>query len=150
MMVNHILSLDYNKNEDLANLFRSIAEGNTILFLGAGASVTGERRFLSQDIIEFYEDKKGIEWGIKDITEFVDVLSSNPKYSREEFDNYVDQCLRKLSVTESHTTIAKTPWRLIITTNYDLLIENAFAKIQGTHEEVSKIKTIHNIGQYNS
>jgi len=37
-MINHILELDYNKDENLHNLFQTIAEGNGILFLGAGAS----------------------------------------------------------------------------------------------------------------
>ena len=35
-MINHILDLDYSKNENLENLFRTIADGNVILFLGAG------------------------------------------------------------------------------------------------------------------
>jgi hypothetical protein len=62
-MPEHILDLDYNKNEALEKLFRVISQGNGILFLGAGASVTKEKRFLSQDIIEFFEDNKQISWG---------------------------------------------------------------------------------------
>jgi hypothetical protein len=88
--------------------------------------------------------------GITDIVEFVDALSSNPKYSRDEFDDYVDECLRKLKTSSAHLSIAKIPWRLIITTNYDLLIEQAFAHTAGTHEEVGVLKEVHNSGQYHS
>jgi hypothetical protein len=149
-MVNHILDLDYDRNETLLNLFKTIASGNTILFLGAGASVTGSNKFLSTDIIEFYEDKKNINLGISDITEFVDTLASTPSFRRDEFDNYVDQCLRKLTISKAHLTIAKVPWREIITTNFDLLLEGAFAQLDGTYQEANKLKIVHNTKQYNS
>src|SRR5580704_17294719 len=132
-MVKHILDIDYNKDEQLVSVFKTMAEGETILFLGAGASVTPGHRFLSADIIEFFENKKGIHWDIQDITEFVDVLSSRSDVTREEFDSFTDECLRKYRISDVHKAIARINWRIIITTNYDLLIENAFAEIEGTH-----------------
>lgn len=147
-MFKHIFDLDYKKNDQLVALFKSINDGNTVLFLGAGASVTAEHRFLSQDIIEFFEDKKQISWGISNITDFVDALSENQDYSRDEFDNYVDECLRKLEVTPAHRTIARTYWREIITTNYDLLVEKAFTEVEGTHEEVGRLKIINTPNEY--
>lgn len=146
----HILELDYDKNENLERLFKTISEGNGILFLGAGASVSSDKRFLSKDIIEFYEDRKGISWGISDIVEFVDALSSNKNFSRDEFDEYVDELLRKYQPTSAHRAIARIAWRIIITTNYDLLVEKAFAEIEGTVEEVGALKEVLSPNQYYS
>ncbi len=146
--MNHILNLDYTRNETLEKLFESISVGNTILFLGAGASVSKEKSFLSKDIIEFYEDKKQISWGIPDITEFVDALILTNGYSREEFDNYVDECLRKYKVTDSHKILASLSWRLIITTNYDLLVEKAFEEIVGTSNENLKLKVVNTVNDF--
>lgn len=53
----HILSLEKDYEEQLNDLFENINEGNTILILGAGASV-GEKKYLSQQVIEYYEAKK--------------------------------------------------------------------------------------------
>ena len=52
--MSHILDVDSQK-EELEKLFTKIAEGNSIAFLGAGASV-GEKRYLSKDIIDIYEE----------------------------------------------------------------------------------------------
>ncbi len=147
-MIKHILDLDYNKNEQLSSIFKIMAEGETILLLGAGASVTPGHRFLSADVMEFFENKKGISWGIRDITEFVDVMSSHTDFTREEFDNFTDECLRKYKISDVHKAIARVNWRIIISTNYDLLIENAFAEIDNTHEEINKLKVVHNLQQY--
>jgi hypothetical protein len=55
----HILQLDELGLRALhEEIFPKIADRETILFLGAGISVTDEKRFLSSDIIEPYESKK--------------------------------------------------------------------------------------------
>jgi hypothetical protein len=146
--MNHFLTVDYKKDRRLEEIFKKIASRNTYLFLGAGASVTQEHRFLSSDIIEFYEDKKGIEWGINDIVEFVETLTSHPDYSRDEFDNYVDECLRKYKVSVSHKTVVRLNWRQIITTNYDLLIENAYQEIIDTPNQNLKLYPIRHKNDY--
>jgi predicted nucleic-acid-binding protein len=103
-----------------------MADGRTILFLGAGASVTDKKKFLSKQIIELYSDKAGVLLDTEDITEFVDTLSSSAKFSRDEFDQFVADLLSKLKVDETHKTIASINWKEIITTNFDLLLEKAF------------------------
>ncbi|HEY0058767.1 MAG TPA: SIR2 family protein [Flavisolibacter sp.] len=147
--MDHILNVDYKQTPRLEEVFRKIADRNTFLFLGAGASVTEEHKFLSKDIIEFYEDKKGIKWEINDIVEFVDTLISNPDYSRDEFDNYVHECLRRYKVTEAHKTLARLNWRQIITTNFDLLVEQAFDSLRDTSEQNLKLVRVSNKSEYN-
>jgi hypothetical protein len=53
----HILDID-KQAEELNEIFLKIKESNTILFLGAGASV-GEKRYLSKEVIEYYESAIG-------------------------------------------------------------------------------------------
>lgn len=145
----HILSLEKDYEEQLNDLFENINEGNTILILGAGASV-GEKKYLSQQVIEYYEAKKNTFYNISNITEFVDVLEKTKGFDRKEFDRYVYELLNNLEVTEAHRTIASIPWRQIITTNYDLLIEKAFDKIRGTSEHVKDIVPVRSIQEYNN
>jgi hypothetical protein len=122
--MNHILNPLGQDKDALEAVFKNIAEGNTILLLGAGASIT-EKKYLSKQIIEYYEDKVGKHLEIPNITEFLDVISENPWFIRNEFDNYVATLLNKLAVTDIQRTILRNPWREIITTNFDLLIEKA-------------------------
>lgn len=144
--MNHILDLE-NQKEDLNKLFQNIAEGNSIAFLGAGASV-GERRYLSKEVIEYYEDYLGYSLGEPDITKFVDILSANPEFDRSHFDSEVAKMIEKYDVTEAHKIFASTPWREIITTNYDLLIERAYDDIKSTSSQVFELKKIRKGNEY--
>ena len=91
--------LDIKKQEaQLHSFFETIRDGNTILFLGAGASV-GEKRYLSKEVIEYYEEYLGSTYNEADITRFLDILSADPSFNRGHFDSEVEKMLRKLSVT---------------------------------------------------
>jgi hypothetical protein len=69
----HILKLEGSGLEALHNTaFPSIANGRTILFLGAGASVTDKKKFLSREIMELYSAKESISLETNDIIDFVD------------------------------------------------------------------------------
>ena len=81
----HIINLDQETNNRLKEIFEILHEGNTVLFLGAGASITN-KKYLSKEIIDYYEGKIGMEYGIDDITEFVDILEATDDFNREEFD----------------------------------------------------------------
>ena len=131
-----------------SEIFPKIASGETILFLGAGASVNDEKKYLSSDIMEYYSDKKGIALRTNDITDFVDTLSAKPDFDRNEFDEYVAEMLKKYQVTETHRTIASIPWKEIITTNFDLLIEKAFDEVEGTIRETSRCKPVRQLSDY--
>lgn len=79
-----------------------------------------------------YEEYLGKQYHENDITNFIDILSADPEFSRTHFDNEVEKMLRKLKFTEEHKTLASIPWRQIITTNYDLLVEQAYDEIKST------------------
>ena len=143
----HIINLDKNQ-EILDNLFKKIAEGNVILFLGAGASIAN-KKYLSAHLIAYYEAKKSVSYGIENITEFVDTLSVNNTFSRSQFDTIVTDALRDLQVQDTHRTIASIPWRQIITTNYDLLIEKANEEVVRISSDVKEIVPIKSIKQFN-
>jgi hypothetical protein len=143
----HILDLGKH-NERLFDLFKKIAKGNSILFLGAGASI-GEKRYLSKDIIDYYESFLGRNLNEPDITKFVDMLSADPSFERNHFDNEVYKMLDKYKVTDAHKILASIPWREIITTNYDLLVEKAFDEIEDTPYKASTIVPIREQKEYN-
>lgn len=141
--------LDINKQtEQLHSIFQKIRESNTILFLGAGASV-GEKRYLSREIIEYYEGKINKKLNEPNITKWIDILSADEHFSRNEFDNFVADLIQKLSLTGAHRILATIPWREIITTNYDLLVERAYDEVRGTHQKIYDLKTVKNVKQYN-
>lgn len=143
----HIINED--DSEHLYELFSKIKSGNSILLLGAGASVTN-KIFLSSQLITYYEDKVGESYNIPDITKFLDVLESIPTFDRNQFDEAVSDLLKKLDVSEHHKIIASTPWRQILTTNYDLLLEKAYEEIKNTSNHQFDIFPIRNLKEYNS
>lgn len=142
----HILDLNKQRNQ-LVQLYAELAKGNTILFLGAGASV-GEKRYLSKEIIAYHEERVGKSYGLSDITKFVDVLSSDPGFNRDRFDEEVEGMLRKYQTTEAHRTLTTVPWREIITTNYDLLIEQAYDENASSHEVMQRLHPIRELREY--
>ena len=143
----HILKLD-EQEEALHSVFQKIKKSDTILFLGAGASV-GEKRYLSKEIIELYESKINVRLEEPNITKWLDVISADSDFSRTNFDNFVMELMQKLSFTEAHRIMAGIPWREIITTNFDLLVEKAFDNLSNSYQKIFTLKTIKNRQQYN-
>ncbi len=144
----HILELTKDAIEYLRqNIFSAIARGNAILFLGAGASVGG-KKFLSQQIMNYYADKIGIHLETDDIVEFVDSLSADPQFNRTDFDSFVVDLLAKLDITDTHRIIARLNWREIITTNCDLVIERAYDNLTINSLANHKIKAIKKLSDY--
>lgn len=143
----HILDLDKQRSQ-LVQLYGELAKGNTILFLGAGASV-GEKKYLSKQIIEYHEERVGKSYGLSDITKFVDVLSADATFNRDRFDEEVEALLRKYRPTEAHRIVTTIQWREIITTNYDLLIEQAYDENNSSHEVLQRLRVIKELRDYN-
>jgi hypothetical protein len=137
--------MDFNEDILASVVFPKIAEGKTILLLGAGASITDEKKYLSSDIIESYSRYRSLDYGITDIVEFVNTLSADPKLSRRDFDDFVLQMLEKLRPTKTHETIVEIPWREIITTNIDLLIEHAYDAIRGTARRNLELRVVRDV-----
>ncbi|WP_411895118.1 SIR2 family protein [Winogradskyella sp. A2] len=143
----HILDLE-KQSEQLIKLFKKISEGNSILFLGAGASIS-EKKYLSKEIIDNYESYLGKEYNQPDITKFVDILSADPEFDRDHFDREVVNMLSKYKPTDGHLTMASIVWREIITTNYDLLVEQAFDKVKSSTNYAHDLVPIKEHKDYN-
>lgn len=144
----HVFDLNEEGLKALEAIFELIGSGNMILFLGAGASITN-KKYLSSQIIDYYEDKIGITHDIDDITELIDVLEPTDYFNRNEFDGFVYELLSRLEVTETQRNIVRLPWQQIISTNYDLLIEKAYEEIRGS-ENIFELKSIRSIKEYNN
>jgi hypothetical protein len=116
------------ENQILDSLFRDIAEGNVVLFLGAGSSVTDSKIYLSKQLLDYYRDLKNIDYepSENDIVDFVNKVFSLPEYDRNDFDLNVARWLKKNVKAEGfHKFAIGLPWLSIITTNIDLVLENA-------------------------
>lgn len=75
-------------------IFTSIFDRETILFLGAGASISN-KKYLSDEIIDYYSENKGIDLNTRDLTEFLDILSADKNFDRDEFDEFVAKIIQK-------------------------------------------------------
>ena len=126
----HITDVQEEGNDALRrDIFPNIISGNTILFLGAGASITDDKKYLSRQLMDHHNAESGNSYQTDSIIEYVDVLSRNSQFDRKEFDDIVEKCLRNLEPTAFHTTIARLPWKEIITTNLDIIVEKAFDRV---------------------
>ena len=114
-------------------VFPAIAGRECILLLGAGASVSN-KKYLSADILDFWREKEPLDhFGTNDIIELIDICSADPEWNRNKFDDYIFNLLDRLKPTDAHRILVQQPWREIITTNLDLVVERAFTdlKIKG-------------------
>ena len=132
------------------HIFPKISAENAVLFLGAGASYTKEKNFLGSTILNYYQEKLQVNLETTDLVEFVDRASRLDTFSRQQFDQYVVQLLQKLKPEETHKKIVSMGWRQIVTTNMDLMLENAYSDILGKSEEYKEIIPIRNISEYQS
>jgi hypothetical protein len=136
----HILNPSEDKHL-LNNVFEKIFNKNAISLLGAGASVTNVQ-FLSKQLIELYEGKISKTFGTDDIIKFVDILQETPGISRADFDRFVIEQLAKLKPSIGHSIFVSIPWKQIITTNYDTLVEEASDHEIRNHNTHYKIHVI--------
>ena len=144
----HMLNMDRQDIEHLREvIFPAITRRDAILFLGAGASVS-DKKFLSQQLMEYYAAKKGFGLTTDDIVEFVDTLSEDERFDRAEFDSFVGHILGKITVSDTHKTIVRLNWREIITSNVDLVMERAFDELRSTGQSNLKLKCIKRAQDY--
>ncbi len=147
----HIYNLEDNSSkEELNQIFDKLRTGNSIVLLGAGASVN-DKRYLGKEIIDTYENYFGKEFETDDLTEFVDLISSDPNFNRDHFDSFIKDMLIKLELTEGHKIFASIPYREIITTNYDILVEKAYDSVRQTglfSQELKKVRHVSEFHQY--
>ena len=73
----HITNLQGTGSEYLEReIFPNIISGNTILFLGAGASITDGKKYLSEQLMEYHKAASGHNYQTNNIMEYVDVLTT--------------------------------------------------------------------------
>lgn len=141
----HITEIQGQGGKDLqSEIFPKIISGNTILLLGAGASITDEKKYLSSDLMEYHKSEYGNSYQTDDIIDYIDVLSRNSQFDRKKFDDLVEKCLRNIDPDEFHTTIARLPWKEIITTNVDTVLERAFDIVHRTSDKNKTLKVVRN------
>jgi hypothetical protein len=146
----HLLSFDSEEdNRKLFEIFADIQAGKCLLLLGAGSSI-GDKKYLSKEIILYYQERKGIDIQTDDVTDFVDILESTADFNRTEFDTLVFDMLKKLKVQTHHQIMASIPWRCILTTNFDMLIEKANDDIRNTSAFLREICAIRTLQEHNS
>lgn len=131
-------------------IFPNIYNENVILFLGAGFSYTKEKNYLGATILNYYQELLKVDLETKDLVEFVDRASRLDSFSRNQFDQYVNKLLQKLNPEEAHQKVVTMGWRQIVTTNLDLLLENAYSQIIGKSEEYKEIIPIRSVSEYQS
>jgi len=119
-------------DQKLDDLFKDISQGRVILFLGAGSSVNDSKKYLSKQLLDYYRDLRNIEYlpDNNDIVDFVDKVFSLPEYDRNDFDINIARWLKKnVQAQEFHKYTVTLPWLSIISTNIDLVIENAVEEL---------------------
>ncbi len=145
----HLLDPLGNDYASLSEIFEKIYKKNAIALLGAGASVTN-KQYMSKQLIDLYEAKISKSFETNDIIQFVDFLQETPGLRRVDFDTFVIDQLKKLTPNEGHKTLVTIPWKQIITTNYDTLVEEASEAAQREHETHYKLRVVRDKQQMNS
>ena len=139
----HFLNPFTTEIDKISEIFETISSKNAIALLGAGASIAN-KKFLSKDLIDAYELKISKNFETNDIIKFVDILETTTGLHRIDFDLFVIEQLSKLSPNDAHKTFSSIPWKLIFTTNYDTLIEDAFRDNEQNKVTNYKLRTIRN------
>ena len=116
------------------DLISQIGTRRCILFLGSGASneagaPTGAQ--LAAELADRYLDGHHRS---EPLTKVAAYIEHKPGAGRRSMLNYVVKRLSNLSPTKAHEALTQYPWAAIFTTNYDLLIENAYEKSPGENQ----------------
>ncbi len=130
------------------SIFPNMFNENTVLFLGAGFSYTEKRNYLGSTLVNLYQEKLRVDLETKDLVEFIDRASKLETFSRQQFDQYVKQLLQKLEPEDTHKKVVSMGWRQIVTTNMDLLLEEAYSQIHGKADEYKEILPVRSVSEY--
>ena len=68
----------------LSDIFNNVNSGNTILLLGAGASITERNNYLSSELMDLHKAESGSNYDTDNIRDYVDILSKNPGFDRDK------------------------------------------------------------------
>lgn len=134
-----ILKSVSSEKEILANIIRSVASRNAILFLGSGFSasargVENEEMPTAQDLAQKIADLQGFD-AEKDLryasSRYLDGGGDKAKLIQ-----LLKETFTVREVKAHHITIASVPWRRVYTTNYDMCFERAAEKSNKIYDSV--------------
>ncbi|HEY4063186.1 MAG TPA: hypothetical protein VGM30_14870 [Puia sp.] len=135
----HILDPQGSNHHEMSAIYEKVFNKNAVALLGAGASVTN-RQYLSKELIELYQSKIMKNFGTTNVTRFVDILQTTNNQWRSDFDTFVVEQLGSLTPNEGHDILVTIPWKQILTTNYDTLVEKRQTKRLEMEELISKLR----------
>ncbi|MDR3636359.1 MAG: SIR2 family protein [Isosphaeraceae bacterium] len=128
----------------IQELATEVSDGHVIAFLGAGSALACESgqgggatgQDLARDIIKHLgEDPANFSGSLMEVSEFLEAAS--PQH-RRALDDFVYRRLKDLRPTVGHLLLPLFPWRALITTNYNQVIERGFA-VASQHGITTKI-----------
>jgi len=119
---------------DLKELAKRVAPQETVLFLGAGASVPSGAP-TAADLAEAISTEFEIDLSDYSLSEIASIASE--KNSRKSVVDFVNSKIDRLHPTLGLRTIPLFDWRRIYTTNYDKLIERAYRDSQAELQVMS-------------
>ncbi len=129
--------------ESLPNgLIDAMRERRAILFLGSGASLgstspSGKKMPTAKQLAEAIADEfLNPKFRNKDLMRVAEIAHSQAGSSR--FNQWIREFFEVFEPTEAHKALANFRWRAIVTTNYDLLVENGYRANQGRLQEIVK------------
>ena len=120
---------DISKEQFLKEYSRAVADGNAAMFIGAGMSV-------GSDMVDWRGLLRDIAQGLGlDVDEESDLIAlaqyeHNNSGTRHRLNTaIVDEFNKRASLSANHKWMAQLPIEVVWTTNYDPLIEKAFAGV---------------------
>lgn len=108
----------------LNEIIDHIRTGNSVLFLGAGASKPAGGP-LGNELVQMLKEK--FPKVATEKQDFFDVCKDIIElYDKSSLEDFIKYKLEVLQLKPEHQILIKYPWSAVFTTNYDTLIENAY------------------------
>ena len=117
-----------------ANLIQEIKRGNVVLFLGAGASMeaqdaNGNKMYGVKQLIEKLSDRfLGGEGKSSSLASVAELAESESDLVGVQI--FLKQLFETFEPAEFHLKIPLYRWKAIFSTNYDLIVEKAYASVK--------------------
>lgn len=115
---------------DLTTALQHAIDGNAVLFLGSGASA-GAKPIAGDKFLTGRELALHLSGLVSVVPPSEDLNFASQRYRKRIGDTQLVTLLQELftarEVTDSHRKLSEIPWKSIYTTNYDNVMERAFA-----------------------
>ena len=118
---------------DYSSLLKSINKGECILFLGAGATASAggpTSAELAEQLREMLPLEKRMDFSsLAEFVEYCDEVlprGGRGRTGRPHLEDALVERLKQLQPSAFHELIPRLPWKAIVTTNYDDLVERSY------------------------